>query len=323
MNRDLSPFMNASRTSWVTEHIADSMLRLSKPWLDGSRCEATIKLALSRFQSLDLPKLLFDLAPTVTIGESALLVFDLAQTLSRYDTEVALTLLNAIPLHVNCGPREGRPILLLSSCLLTQPENKQAIYRISLPSWTNVKGEGSLTGTPVSLSSFSPSPVMGFPRASALRPGSDSDKSISEVLRVDAARAYIWSLAIYLGIQSGLLQEIRHEAYRYAHERKSFQKSLCQHQAVALRLADMSVSGDSFDLVSRDLLLHLSHELQTGIHESCAVKGAIPLLSDFAYEITRDALQIAGGHGYVDGLPFKRSFEQSKVISIITAQIFH
>lgn len=115
-----------------------------------------------------------------------------------------------------------------------------------------------------------------------------------------------------LGTLSGLANKMVKEAYLYSRERHAFGKFIFQHQAITYRLADLSMSRDSLSLLSQRYLLALS-----GKEMDIDSDALLEMIKQMSFEIAVNSLQIAGAHGYVDGLPFKKLYEQVKTINLV------
>jgi len=48
-------------------------------------------------------------------------------------------------------------------------------------------------------------------------------------------------------------------------------------------------------------------------------KAAIGYIASLSFQITRDAVQTGGGHGFVEGLPFKLAFERIQSLNALLA----
>jgi alkylation response protein AidB-like acyl-CoA dehydrogenase len=131
------------------------------------------------------------------------------------------------------------------------------------------------------------------------------------------ARLVRGELALVAGLIAGVTRRLVDESYAYAKMRQSEGRAIVQHQAVALRLADLAIHQQA-------LALYL-----TGCAERCEVcqlAGDLATASEWqvaelAFRIARDAVQIAAGHGYVEGLPFRRLFEQVRTLSSAFAMV--
>ena len=125
-------------------------------------------------------------------------------------------------------------------------------------------------------------------------------------------------LALLCGILAGICRRLCNEACAYAHTRRSADKPIIQHQAVALRVADIVLQQQA-------LALYLADAFKRGgqgrLHGAPArVSGpCVPYVNQAVFQVARDAVQVAAAHGYVEGLPFKRLFEQSRTLSSVLA----
>ncbi|MDK2125945.1 acyl-CoA dehydrogenase family protein [Parachitinimonas caeni] len=127
----------------------------------------------------------------------------------------------------------------------------------------------------------------------------------------DNARRWLWGLhgGLLCGVQRA---QLRH-GMDYAKTRQAFGKPIYQHQAISLRLADMALAADA----SRLYLL----QTLTDQDAACREAGGGSFIVETAHQLARDAVQIAAAHGYVDGLPFKRLFEQARTLAMLFASL--
>lgn len=115
--------------------------------------------------------------------------------------------------------------------------------------------------------------------------------------------------ALLLGLIDGLAQQLVVEAYAYARQRVSAGKPIAQHQAVALRLADLALTQQTLSLQLECAVLPVASG------GAGAAPAANPsLVAESSMRIARDALQVAAAHGYVEGLVFKRGYAQSRLL---------
>lgn len=123
---------------------------------------------------------------------------------------------------------------------------------------------------------------------------------------LDGGRIGIGSQA--LGIASGAYEL----ALKYAQERKAFDKFLYEHQAIAFKLAKMST-----DVESARLLCLKAARLKD-LHQDYAFTASMAKLfaSRAAGDITREAVQIHGGYGYVKEYHVERLFRDAKITEI-------
>ena len=101
-------------------------------------------------------------------------------------------------------------------------------------------------------------------------------------------------------------------ALAYAKERKSFGKTLIEHQAVVFRLADMATGIEA----ARQLYLHAAALRDAG--KPCLKEASMAKLfaSETAEKVCSDAIQIHGGYGYVADFPVERIWRDVRVTQI-------
>lgn len=105
----------------------------------------------------------------------------------------------------------------------------------------------------------------------------------------------------------GLAAAALGEAKRYAAERRAFGKTIDQHQAVQLRLADMATK-----LVAARLLVQAaSSQKDKGVRADMLGAMAKLFASEACMEITQDTIRVLGGYGYVSEFPVERLFREA------------
>ncbi len=110
----------------------------------------------------------------------------------------------------------------------------------------------------------------------------------------------------------GMARAAYEQALAYAQERKSFGKSIADHQALAFRLADMATKIE----VARQMLHHAAALRDAGLpckKEACMAKL---YASETGEAVAREALQIFGGYGYLTEYPIERIYRDIRVCSI-------
>ncbi len=118
---------------------------------------------------------------------------------------------------------------------------------------------------------------------------------------------------IGIGAQSvGMARAACECALDYARERKSFGKTLIEHQAVAFRLADMATRLEA----ARQLVHHAARLRDAG--EPCLKQASMAKLfaSEAAEKICSDAIQVLGGYGYLKDFPLERIARDVRVAQI-------
>lgn len=111
-----------------------------------------------------------------------------------------------------------------------------------------------------------------------------------------------------LGIASGAYEL----ALAYSKVRKAFGTEICNHQAIAFKLADMFVNIEA----SRHLCLKAAWDKDQ--HKNYDVSGAMAKLfaSKTAMDTTVEAVQIHGGNGYVKEYHVERMMRDAKITQI-------
>ncbi|HNQ69215.1 MAG TPA: acyl-CoA dehydrogenase family protein [Bacteroidales bacterium] len=101
-------------------------------------------------------------------------------------------------------------------------------------------------------------------------------------------------------------------ALKYSKERKAFGTEICNHQAIAFKLADMAVKLEN----GRNLILKCAWLKDQGKSYSIESAMAKQYCADSAMEITTEAVQIHGGYGYVKEYHVERLMREAKVTQI-------
>jgi alkylation response protein AidB-like acyl-CoA dehydrogenase len=111
-----------------------------------------------------------------------------------------------------------------------------------------------------------------------------------------------------LGIASGAYEM----ALKYSKERKSFGTEICNHQAIAFKLADMFVNIEA----ARHLCLKAAWDKDN--HHNYDLSSAMAKLfaSQTAMDTTIEAVQIHGGNGYVREYHVERLMRDAKITQI-------
>ena len=111
-----------------------------------------------------------------------------------------------------------------------------------------------------------------------------------------------------LGIASGAYEL----ALKYSKERKSFGTEICNHQAIAFKLADMFVNIEA----ARHLCMKAAWDKDN--HHNYDISGAMAKLfaSQTAMDTAVEAVQIHGGNGYVREYHVERMMRDAKITQI-------
>ncbi len=110
----------------------------------------------------------------------------------------------------------------------------------------------------------------------------------------------------------GMARAAYEAALTYAQERKSFDKPLIEHQAVAFRLADMATRIEA----ARLLVLNAASMRDAG--KPCLKEASMAKLfaSEISEKVCSDALQTLGGYGYLNDFPVERIYRDVRVTQI-------
>jgi butyryl-CoA dehydrogenase len=123
---------------------------------------------------------------------------------------------------------------------------------------------------------------------------------------LDGGRVVIGALAV------GLAQGCVDQSVAYAKERRTFGKTLAEHQAVAFKLADMATQSD----LARLGVYRAAWMKDQGMPFGKEASMAKLFSSEAAVSIARDAVQIHGGYGYINESPVSRFYRDSKILEI-------
>lgn len=111
-----------------------------------------------------------------------------------------------------------------------------------------------------------------------------------------------------LGIASGAYEI----ALKYSKERKAFGTEICNHQAIAFKLADMAVSIEA----ARHLCMKAAWDKDNGNNYDLSGAMAKLYASQVAMDTTIEAVQIHGGNGYVKEYHVERLMRDAKITQI-------
>jgi len=111
-----------------------------------------------------------------------------------------------------------------------------------------------------------------------------------------------------LGIAGGAYDLAR----EYSKVRKSFGTEICNHQAIAFKLADMHTNIEA----SRLLVMKAAWEKDNGINYDMSSAMAKVFASQTAMDVSVEAVQIHGGNGYVKEYHVERMMRDAKITQI-------
>jgi alkylation response protein AidB-like acyl-CoA dehydrogenase len=111
-----------------------------------------------------------------------------------------------------------------------------------------------------------------------------------------------------LGIASGAYEL----ALKYSKERKAFGTEICNHQAIAFKIADMYTEIEA----ARMLVMKAAWEKDQGLNHDMSSAMAKLYASKVAMEQTVEAVQIHGGNGFVKEYHVERLMRDAKITQI-------
>jgi alkylation response protein AidB-like acyl-CoA dehydrogenase len=111
-----------------------------------------------------------------------------------------------------------------------------------------------------------------------------------------------------LGIAAGAYEL----ALAYSKERKAFGKPICEHQAIAFKLADMILGIDT----ARLMIMKAAWEKDNGLNYDLSGSMAKLYASEVAMKTTVEAVQVHGGYGYVKEYHVERLMRDAKITQI-------
>ena len=111
-----------------------------------------------------------------------------------------------------------------------------------------------------------------------------------------------------LGIASGAYEL----ALQYSKERKAFGKEISKHQAIAFKLADMTVEIEA----ARHLCMKAAWDKDQGNNYDLSSAMAKLYAAEMAMRVTVEAVQIHGGYGFVKEYHVERMMRDAKITQI-------
>jgi alkylation response protein AidB-like acyl-CoA dehydrogenase len=124
---------------------------------------------------------------------------------------------------------------------------------------------------------------------------------------LDQSRPGVGAQAV--GVAQGALDE----AAAFARVRKQFDKPIITFQAVAHMLANMATSIEA----ARALVYAVARFVDSGAKDISKVSAMSKLFAtDMAMQVTTDAVQVMGGHGYMRDYPVEKMMRDAKILQI-------
>lgn len=110
----------------------------------------------------------------------------------------------------------------------------------------------------------------------------------------------------------GVAQAALDEAVAYSQSRQTFGKPIHQHQAVALKLADMATKVEAARLLTQSA----ADAIERGERADMQAGMAKLFASEAAVENSLDAMRIHGGYGYSKEFPVERLYRDAPLLAI-------
>jgi butyryl-CoA dehydrogenase len=118
---------------------------------------------------------------------------------------------------------------------------------------------------------------------------------------------------IGIGVQGvGIAQAAFDECMKYVSEREQFGRPLKKFQAIQFQMAEMATKIEA----ARLLCLKAAHVKDQGKNYIKHAAMAKYYGSDVSMEVTRQAIQIHGGYGYMKDYPLERFYRDAKITEI-------
>jgi short-chain 2-methylacyl-CoA dehydrogenase len=110
----------------------------------------------------------------------------------------------------------------------------------------------------------------------------------------------------------GLAQGALDEALAYAKERRTFGQPISKHQAIQMKIADLSAEIEA----ARLLTYRAALEKDKGRDFELTAAQAKLKTGRLAVRATEEAVQIHGGYGYIEEYPVCRFYRDAKILTI-------
>jgi alkylation response protein AidB-like acyl-CoA dehydrogenase len=110
----------------------------------------------------------------------------------------------------------------------------------------------------------------------------------------------------------GIARAAFEEAIKYAQQRRTFGKPICEHQTIQIKLAEMATKIEA----SRLLIYSAAEKKDKG--ERCDLEAGMAKLfaTETAQECSLEAMRILGGNGYAKDFPVERFYRDAPLLII-------
>jgi alkylation response protein AidB-like acyl-CoA dehydrogenase len=117
----------------------------------------------------------------------------------------------------------------------------------------------------------------------------------------------------------GLARSAFEVAYKYAHKREQFKKTIYSFEGISFKLSEMFMDLE----LNRISMAQIARMLDEGHYCRATVAAIKAKIADAAVDITKEAVQVIGGLGYSEEYPVERFYRDAKIgqISAGSAEI--
>ncbi|MER3447047.1 MAG: hypothetical protein C4291_09480 [Candidatus Dadabacteria bacterium] len=144
------------------------------------------------------------------------------------------------------------------------------------------------------------------PRENILDGASDFQKALE--------RIFIREKIISAALAVGCARAASEYAFKYASERVAFGTPIYQHQGLSFMMAEMATELDA----ARWTLWQAAWAFDSGKEEASALaEKAILQANKMGSRVTSDAVQILGGHGFIQDHPVEKWMRDIKTLSVL------
>jgi len=125
----------------------------------------------------------------------------------------------------------------------------------------------------------------------------------------------VFTASQYLGLARSAFEV----AYKYAHRREQFGRSIYSFEGISFKLSEMFMDTE----LNRIAITQIARILDKGKYCRASVAAVKARISDAAVNITKEAVQVLGGLGYSEEYPVERFYRDAKIgqISAGSAEI--
>jgi len=115
----------------------------------------------------------------------------------------------------------------------------------------------------------------------------------------------------------GLARSAFEVAYKYAHKRVQFKKTLYSFEGISFKLSEMFMDIE----LNRIAIAQIARMLDDGHNCRASVAAVKAQIADAMVRITQDAIQVVGGIGYSEEYPLERYYRDAKIGQISAGTI--